>query len=253
MTATVHPAEVLDSYLNVCSSEEFFVEQFLSLTRFLGVEGPVLDCAVGTGFGTIPLLKRGVKIVCSDGSDAMLKKFDDYASRERVAVKPLQVKWADLGRCFPEIFDLVMCRGNSLAYADSWDQEVSRADNQSILGHLEGMYASVRPGGYLFVDIPNYDGQAPDESLIALRHSGRSQSGDLILIDEEISTHPSKSLRRWSVNMSIGGYAHRFDRYSALFNAEDFVGSLKYVGFTDVSEFRGSGLRSHYSGYIARK
>lgn len=84
MNTELHPAEVLDAYLQVCTDSSAFVDQFVGLADQLEIRGPVLDCAVGTGFGTIELLRLGHNsIVCSDGSAEMLKQFSANSGHER--------------------------------------------------------------------------------------------------------------------------------------------------------------------------
>lgn len=70
-----HPAEIIDTYLRVCADEDRFVAQSVAAFDTVGLNGPVLDCAVGTGFGTLRLLEAGYSLVCSDGSVDMLRRF----------------------------------------------------------------------------------------------------------------------------------------------------------------------------------
>lgn len=252
-SVSTHPSDLLDTYLRVCSNESLFVRQYESLIERFGIVGPTLDCAVGTGFGTIPLLKQGRRIVCSDGSRPMLERFSEYADREEVAIKPHHINWTDLGSYFPSVFELVMCRGNSLAYADSWDNEDTRASNHDLMAHLDGMYRSIADGGYLFVDIPVGDPAASGSSSTELRHSGRTTCGQLVLIDETIATDFAGQRRSWSVRAKIGDEEYRFSRYSILFDPADFLSMLGSVGFTSVSEHGDTAVRAHYRGYVAQK
>jgi len=97
---------------------------FYSLDNFLSKfkNKKILDCACGTGFLTLDLIKKGHKITCSDGSKLMLKEFKNNAKKFSLKIKPHNLKWSNLPKKFNNDFDLILCRGCSLIYASAWDE-----------------------------------------------------------------------------------------------------------------------------------
>ena len=251
--AAVHPAEVIDIYLRICTDEDKFVNQTVEAFHVAGVGGPALDCAVGTGFGTINLLRKGHSIVCSDGSTEMLERFAINCSSAGLVNKSVHARWADLGCYFPQIFDLVMCRGNSLAYADTWDgnQEHGLApfDLPRLAAHLEGMVAAIRPGGALLVDVPRTT--ATIKARQDFNHHGRTEDGRAVSITETIDTDPERRLRHWAVDMVIAAEAYRFERSSHLIDTRQVIPILKRLGFRSVVTLPDAGIREHYDSLLA--
>lgn len=252
MTTTLraHPADLLDTYLSVCSNESRFVAQALEAFEAASTGGPVLDCAVGTGFGTTRLLSEGHPIVCSDGSPEMLQRFEANCRREGLTNKAVIARWDQLGDLFPAVFALVMCRGNSLAYADAWDEDTPRvAGGPRIASHLAGMTAAIRPGGALLLDIPRIDADA--EPMLRLDHHGTSHDGLPARIVESVLTDLERSIRRWTVEMTVGDLTHVFERSSRLLDRDRIVALLCGLGFDDVVSLAGDGIRDHYESLLA--
>jgi len=107
----------------------------------------LLDVSIGSGNLTLPLLDLEIALSGSDLSDSMLEK-----CREKAAVKnkPIDLRVSDfreLTKSFSSQFDCVASTGNSLPYVD----------NEEVLEVLEQMDALVRPGGYLYLDMRNWD------------------------------------------------------------------------------------------------
>lgn len=251
MTSDLHPAEVLDAYLHVCTDSSTFVEQFVGLAKQLNIRGPVLDCAVGTGFGTIELLKLGHSIVCSDGSAEMLKQFSVNSDAAGVPAKPSLLRWNELARTFPQVFELIMCRGNSLAYADAWDSHVNDpSDFSSLVEHLSGMYGAIKPGGYLFVDFPVEEGT----DAVSVRRNVRSgalNDARPVEVVEVIEANRTSGQRVWSVVITISDSEYTFERVSRILGAEQLTNALLEAGFSEVRQVGGSGIRKHYDSLVA--
>lgn len=251
MNAELHPAEVLDAYLHVCTDSSAFVDQFVGLADQLKIRGPVLDCAVGTGFGTIELLQLGHSIVCSDGSAEMLKQFSANSDAAGVPAKPLLLRWNELAHAFPQVFELILCRGNSLAYADAWDSRVDDpSDFSSLVEHLSGMYGAIKPGGYLFVDFPVEE--SPD--AVSVRRSVRSGALDdarPVEVVEVIEANRESGQRVWSVTMTISESKYAFERVSRILGADQLTEALLEAGFSEVRRVHESGIREHYGSFVA--
>lgn len=107
----------------------------------------LLDVSIGSGSVTLPLLDLGVRLAGSDLSECMLEKCSKKAEAKH---RELSIQCCDFrtvaGR-FADKFDCVASTGNSLPY-------VSNAD---VLKTLEQMNLLVKPGGYLYFDVRNWD------------------------------------------------------------------------------------------------
>lgn len=238
-------ANVFDIYLEACGHKTKLVS---SLRQILDEHKgkTILDCSVGTGFAMLDLLKEGHTLICSDGSEQMLTQFRKNAIKKNVSAKPFKLNWGDLGSYFPSVIDLVICRGNSIAYASQWDSTEHSNGIDIIKDSLGGMYKCLKPGGTLYVDIPS------DESLnnlapITIKHPLREINSHRVCVRETIENLVEKRLRKWTVNMSIDDQAYDFTRYSKSFSESEFIKILKSVGFTKIEKRKNLGDRSHYS------
>lgn len=107
----------------------------------------LLDVSIGSGNTTLPILDLGISLWGSDLSGAMLERCRKKAE-ERGYQPDLRVcDFRKLSEQFGEHFDCVASTGNSLGYVT----------NRGVLNVLEQMNALVRPGGYLYFDLRNWD------------------------------------------------------------------------------------------------
>lgn len=107
----------------------------------------VLDVSIGTGGLTLPLSELGVTLYGSDLSESMLARCAQKAKDRGLTVDLRQSDFRELTNHFDRRFDCVMSTGNSLAYVT----------NGEITSVLEQMDALVEPGGYLYLDLRNWD------------------------------------------------------------------------------------------------
>ena len=107
----------------------------------------ILDTACGTGWHAIALAQKGYRATGCDASPMMIEQARANASNVQVAVK---FEIADFTRMdvFTEIFDAVLCLGNSLPHL------LSQAALVDALGHMR---ARLHPGGVLILHNLNYD------------------------------------------------------------------------------------------------
>ena len=117
-------------------------------TVFSGKEiRTLLDVSIGTGSMTLPLSKLGIQISGSDLSNKMLQRCQAKCDVRNI---PITLKCSDF-RCVTEVFheqfDCVCSTGNSLGYVS----------NDDVLQTLEQMDALVKNGGYLYLDLRNWD------------------------------------------------------------------------------------------------
>lgn len=107
----------------------------------------LLDVSIGTGNLTLPLLDIGIDLHGSDLNEKMLCKCRDKADAKGHSVDLRVSDFRELTKHFSEQFDCVASTGNALPYVP----------NAEITSVLEQMDALVRPGGYLYFDMRNWD------------------------------------------------------------------------------------------------
>lgn len=107
----------------------------------------LLDVSIGSGNLTLPLLDLGIQLSGSDLSEAMLRKCQKKAAVRGRALNLHICDFRNLTEYFQETFDCVASTGNSLGYVT----------NAEVLQVLEQMDALINPGGYLYVDLRNWD------------------------------------------------------------------------------------------------
>ncbi|MCD7817632.1 MAG: class I SAM-dependent methyltransferase [Lachnospiraceae bacterium] len=107
----------------------------------------VFDVSIGTGSSSLPLLELGVQLSGSDLSQDMLDKCREKSVNMRKEIKLTQCDFRELSSKITGQFDCVASTGNSLPYVT----------NGEVLQVLEQMDKLIRPGGYLYFDIRNWD------------------------------------------------------------------------------------------------
>ncbi|MGB5758047.1 MAG: class I SAM-dependent methyltransferase [Acidimicrobiales bacterium] len=224
----------------------------------------VLDCAAGTGFPALDLALDsdslpGLEIHCTDADPEMLNilgaraKLNDFdlgclappfgPDLGRGAVASMRVDWADLHQ-IQQTYDYVMCRGNSLAYANTWSggRDVTSVD--LIAGYVEQIAKKVRPGGYLHVD-------APWRLVLPQQAHGPVVSG-AATIWEQVTT--VADARLWRVDFKLPtGQLLKFERFSTLLTIYDVQAMLDDLGFTDTEPFQLQAERPGFGVIIARR
>ena len=106
-----------------------------------------LDVSIGTGSMTLPLADLGIQIAGSDLSEKMLSRCRKKCEARNIPATLKRSDFRTVADVFDESFDCVASTGNSLGY-------VSNAD---ILKTLEQMDSLVKTGGYLYLDLRNWD------------------------------------------------------------------------------------------------
>lgn len=107
----------------------------------------MLDVSIGTGTMTLPVCGLGVELYGSDLSADMLEKCAKKAAQMGHSVSLVQSDFCRVGKKFDRQFDLVASTGNSLPHVP----------NESVLTALSQMDSLVKPGGWLYYDIRNWD------------------------------------------------------------------------------------------------
>lgn len=222
----------------------------------------VLDCAAGTGFPMIDLASDQpgeFEIHCTDGDHLMIDKLFVQAKQrgldasaftperwpglpnQPIDREALVVDWNELGQ-LEGGYDYVLCRGNSLAYADTWGGRRHTASNALLKSYLERMVETVRPGGYLHVD-------APHRMDLAAHTTSACARGTKIW--EQVTAEDD--CRQWWVAFKPeAGSTVVFKRYSSLLTIDRVETTLQTLGLeTKRCELHGE--RAEFGVIIARR
>lgn len=227
----------------------------------------VLDCAAGTGFPGLNLMAMasdyGIDVLhLTDGDPEMIRVLRRKAAQLEVEVPlpdqvrwssdgpaavqivdPLVYQWSELGQIRRRPYDYVLCRGNSLAYADTWTGDHLVPSRDTIEDYLLQIALKVRPGGYLHID-------APWEAELSERKH-RSVASGAVSIWEHVET--GDDFRYWCVDFKLPSETLKFGRYSSRLTISDVEAALKSLGFTETTPFAMAGERENFGVIIARK
>lgn len=107
----------------------------------------LLDVSIGSGSATLPLAELGVKLSGSDLSEQMLANCRKKAQAKDLPIELKCCDFRNVSSHFDGSFDCVASTGNSLPYVS----------NDDVLRALEQMDSLVKPGGYLYYEIRNWD------------------------------------------------------------------------------------------------
>lgn len=230
----------------------------------------LLDCAAGTGFPALDLFQDkeiyGLDLVhVCDGDRTTVRELMRQAKERGIALGPLNprlrlartplqalddlvINWRGL-EAVRGTYDYVMCRGNALAYADTWSGLGNVSPMDVIQGHLAQMAARVEIGGYLHIDAPWI--LAPrDGPSVMLDTPDR-------LITEEIKEQDDH--REWKVHFTEIDQKGMettisFRRLSSRLTIHDVREELGEVGhFEDAEPFQLKAERRVYGTIIAQK
>ncbi|MBT6148815.1 MAG: class I SAM-dependent methyltransferase, partial [Gemmatimonadetes bacterium] len=123
--------ELIDWDARAESEGDFFIEQL----RERGVKR-VLDVATGTGFHSVRLLEAGFDVVSADGSPHMLAKAFENANKRGHILRTVQADWRFLNRDIHQVFDAVICLGNSFTHLfKEKDRRKSLAEFYAVCAH----------------------------------------------------------------------------------------------------------------------
>lgn len=107
----------------------------------------ILDVSIGSGNLTMALCDMGYQVTGSDLSEEMLKACWEKAAERGLEIPLQQADFRSVDGTFFETFDMVMSTGNSLPHVKGEDVR----QTLTAMSHL------VKPGGYLYLDIRNWD------------------------------------------------------------------------------------------------
>ena len=118
-----------------------FAASFDDVLSLLPSNAHVLDCSCGTGQLAVGLADRGIQVVATDASEAMVRRTAELSEEFGASVRTVRADWEELPDHFDDVtFDMVFCVGNSLHHAVGARGRVAA---------LESMSRLLRRGGRL--------------------------------------------------------------------------------------------------------
>jgi len=134
-------------------SEKSYGEEFIKeLSGFLKEQKvqSILECGCGSGHILKGLAQEGFDCL---GIDDDLEMIAAAKSEKVPKARFMRMNWLRLGR-FGGQFDAVVCRGNSLPYAVSWNRKEIDPEKaqKAVVESLQKMWVKVKPGGILYID-----------------------------------------------------------------------------------------------------
>jgi SAM-dependent methyltransferase len=205
----------------------------------------VFDCSCGTGLPALDLRARGFSVECSDADSEMLGEFRRNARERGLSDECSQYRWDQLPSLDRQ-FQYVMCRGNSLVYADSWSSAAdAAADEADIERSILGIASVVAPGGFLHVDAP------ATSALGEVTYPEIDFRGERVVVVERVVSNENH--RRWELQISIGIQVLSFSRNSSNLTEVSLERLLRRNGFRSVQQVELRGERSSYVVLIGRK
>jgi glycine/sarcosine N-methyltransferase len=180
--------ELIDWDRRAKSESGFFIEQLKAHGKH-----KVLDVATGTGFHSVQLIEAGFEVTSLDGSPTMLAKAFENAHDRGHILRTVQADWRWLNRDVHDLYDAVICLGNSFTHLHSEN------DRRKALAEY---YATLRHDGILILDQRNYD---------ALLDKRVSPSHQFYYCGEDVKAEPEHvddSLARFRYSFSDGEVYH---------------------------------------------
>lgn len=118
-----------------------FAASFDDVLSLVPANAQVLDCSCGTGQLAVGLAGRGMQVVATDASAAMVRRTAKLAQECGASIRTAQAAWQELPDHFGDAtFDMVFCVGNSLHHAEGVGGRAAA---------LASMSRLLRPGGRL--------------------------------------------------------------------------------------------------------
>lgn len=241
-------AELWDNYIPFLYNKTYIesLSKFLQKNRI----NSILDCSCGTGFPGIDLKKKGFEITCSDKSQKMIKKFKENMKKERLKIPFFQSDWLDLDKKIKQKFDMVMCRGNSLIYSDSWDKQ-TRPKKESIEKALKQFYNIVKPRGLLYID-NTYEKDFEKKGKITRNFPEKTINGKKIKLFYNTFHDFHKKTRIWESAIFVNGKKHYFSRTGYLLTQSELKDMLANAGFKNIKKIKINGEK-HFTVFLAKK
>lgn len=110
--------------------------------------GRVLDVAAGTGNLAVELSRQGLSVTATDVDPAMVERMKEKREAAGNGFEPLLLDMRGLNGLPVQVYDAVLCVGNSLVHLDNLIE---------IADAVIRMYDRLKPGGTMILQTVNYD------------------------------------------------------------------------------------------------
>ncbi|MEK6887688.1 MAG: class I SAM-dependent methyltransferase [Candidatus Aenigmatarchaeota archaeon] len=129
-----------------------FIDELAKLFETEGAKF-ILECGCGNGSVLHGLAERGFNCTGIDASSEMISLAVKHHSHPNITYKIMN--WVELSK-LAMVFDVVMCRGNSLTYVNSWGIERQEFNSNAALTEIEKslkiFFDKLKTHGMLYVD-----------------------------------------------------------------------------------------------------
>jgi glycine/sarcosine N-methyltransferase len=108
----------------------------------------ILDIAAGTGNQALLLANKGFEVTATDSEADMVVNMKEKAEKENIPLHALQLKMEDLQVLSTNIYDGIICIGNSIVHLHSLEE---------IRQMVNGLYKMLESDGTFIIQTVNYD------------------------------------------------------------------------------------------------
>lgn len=245
--------EVWDFCLEKIYDKTSFVDGFIKFlhTNNISNKNLILDAGCGSGFPSIDLIERGYRVIGTDKSSEMVRQVKINAKKRNISIEAHHVMWSELSKKFDQIFDLVYCRGNSLVYAASWEQNwIAPSRSLEEIGKaINNFYQILKTEGKLYVDVTNKN-EIPHAEDIGIVDTKQGP----VKINWKIKHDTKNKVRTWIITLKFldSGKEKIYPSYSYLIDYNELINLFKKTGFSKVEETTING-EDNYNVYVAYK
>ena len=194
-------------------------EEIEPLLRLVG-ESPrtILDLCCGPGRFAVPLARRGLQVTGVDRTAFFLDKARERAAAEGVAIEWIQEDMRTFAR--PEAFDLALSMFTSFGYFDDKDEDLTV---------LRNIYASLRPGGALVMDVVGKEVLASSfEPVRSRKHA----DGSVVIDRREVLDDWTRVRMEWTIVK--GNTVRIFTIDHTVYSGQELKDRLETAGFDDI-------------------
>jgi sarcosine/dimethylglycine N-methyltransferase len=180
-----------------------------------------LDAGCGSGFHTVVLSQLSLSVTGMDTSAQMLKLAKRNCKKHQVTPSFVENNFIDLNSKLQNKFDAVFCLGNSFVHL------LSSSDQHRALSNFRKY---LHPGGYLCIQIVNYDKVLKDKQhILAVRdvdgqHITRLYSFNKSTITFTVKVEKGSDLKEYSTELYP-------------MQSENLLEIIQHVGFKKTSMF----------------
>ncbi len=212
----------------------------------------VLDAGCGSGFPSIDLVKKGYRIIATDKSSEMVRQIKLNAKTEKVSIEAYNTMWSDLANKFEGVFDFGYCRGNSLVYAASWEQNwiVPQRSREEIYKAIQNFYKVLKSGGKMYIDVTNKNEKPHQENIGTVN----TKQGP-VKIDWQIGHDFRNMVRTWTITLKFlkTGKESKYPSYSYLLPHSELLNFFKKAGFRRIDKYVKVKGEDNYNVFIGYK